>query len=110
MDVFHLVSVKHTKPSDKYITLWAPSDRGYCNRLHAAGTYSRSEVEMRPGYYNNGDDTFPAAVAACEEIAVLVQPKWFDDDHGVAIENTPENWAVLKAHRPLPAPVSEAEE
>lgn len=99
MNLFYLVSVKHTKQCDKYVTLWRPSNAGYCNRLHSAGMYNRSEIEAKPNYYNNGEMTIAVDVHACERIAVPVEPGWFDDDHGIAIENTAENWATINANR-----------
>lgn len=46
-----IVSFKHTGKKDKYITLWRPSNAGYCWPLEIAGTYNGYEDQ----YHNSGE-------------------------------------------------------
>jgi hypothetical protein len=49
MEKFYIVSIKHTRQGDEFITLWRPNSRGYCWFKQDAGTYDLSEI----GYYDN---------------------------------------------------------
>jgi hypothetical protein len=102
MSDFYLVSAKHTIRAHPYVTLWRPADCGYCWPLSWAGRYSAETVAAAPGYYNNGDDTFPVPVDVAERLAEAPRPGMVDGNAGPVIANTKANWAALRKARPSP--------
>lgn len=36
-----IISLKHTKKTDEYMTLWRPDNKGYCYALENAGLYEK---------------------------------------------------------------------
>jgi hypothetical protein len=46
---YFIVSLKHTGKKDKYITLWRPSNAGYCWPVELAGRYQGFQL----GYHNS---------------------------------------------------------
>lgn len=89
-----IVSTKHTKRSDKFITLWGVNNCGYCFRFDQAGRYSESLVGEKRDYYNNGHST----LAVMEESLARLwaeSPPGLDHEGGLVIENTKENWEAI---------------
>lgn len=41
---YHIVSLKHTKSNDAYLTLWRPDAKGYCWPISMAGEYTISKL------------------------------------------------------------------
>jgi hypothetical protein len=39
--MFYILSLKHTKIDDAFMTLWRPDNSGYCWGLEAAGKYEK---------------------------------------------------------------------
>ena len=103
MDDCIVISVKHTLRAHRYITLWAPNDRGYRWRLSAAGRYSRDAIMGALNYYNTGCDiAVPADVI--ESLARPGNPRDFDgvslDDpvsELLAVPNTKDVWKKILA-------------
>lgn len=72
-----IISVTHTIRSHRYITLWAPNDRGYRWRLSGAGRYSKECVMEHLDYYNSGSNiAVPASIV--ESLARPGDPRDFD--------------------------------
>jgi hypothetical protein len=56
---YHIISLKHTKSNDTYLTLWRPDSKGYCWPISMAGEYTLSQVlDMLP----DGDDSYAVPV------------------------------------------------
>lgn len=98
MTDFYIVSLKHTRREDRYITLWKPNDRGYCFRTTNAGRYSEDMVRAHLGYYNTGCNI----AVPCDVIdsrPVMTTPRdQFDGPDGPAFLNTEANWRLLLAN------------
>ena len=61
---YYIISLKHTKRSDKYITLWRPLNCGYCYAKEDAGKYN----EIIDGYHNIDGDSLPIEVEKLDEL------------------------------------------
>lgn len=61
-----IVSAKHTKNGDRFVTLWGADNRGYTYSFTQCGRYSSEDVEGHSGYYDNGVSAFavPAEIVA----------------------------------------------
>lgn len=92
---FYIVSVKHTKRSDKYITVWRPNDAGYCWPLSWAGKYSEFDVLENLSYYNRGDDTIAVPCALLDSRSVAPEKGRVDNDAGPVVLNNKENWLKI---------------
>jgi len=47
--MYLIISLKHTAPEDKYLTLWGPNNQGYTYDLEKAGIYKQCDE----GYHND---------------------------------------------------------
>ena len=61
---YYIISLKHTRRSDKYITLWRPLNCGYCYAKENAGKYN----EIIDGYHNGDGDSLPIEVEKLDEL------------------------------------------
>src|SRR4051812_1646912 len=86
-ELYYLVSTKHTKREDPYITFWRPNDAGYCWPLSWAGKYSRAEIQANRDYYIS-DNTFPVPCEVVDAIAGPPLPRLIDGDAGPVVDNT----------------------
>lgn len=104
MTDFYVISLKHTRRTDRYVTLWKPNDRGYCFRTTNAGRYAEEMVRAHLGYYNSGT----SIAVPCEVIdsrTVMTTPRdQFDGPDGPAFLNTAANWKLLLANVIEPPP------
>lgn len=73
-----LVSLKHTKPTDEFLTLWRPNDAGYTFSLTAAGKYEI--IDLQPGYHDS-ENTYPIDQYKANDCAVC------NDEYGTVIPN-----------------------
>lgn len=94
---YYLVSVKHTRKEDLYITFWRPDNAGYCYPLSWAGQYDEETIRAKPDYYNNLDDTFPVPVHVAEELAISPEPRTVAGDAGPVVQNNRQNMRRLRA-------------
>ena len=98
MSDFYIVSVKHTRIDDLYITVWRPSDCGYAWPLSWAGKYSEDAVKGHLDYYHNGHSSIAIPSEVVDALAVPVLPGTVDNDAGPVVMNSRENWqCILKA-------------
>lgn len=75
---YYVISLKHTGPKDKYITLWRPDNAGYCWPLELAGQYDG----YQENYHNSPPENIPILVTA-------LPPEWLvkDDRNRYCIVN-----------------------
>lgn len=85
-EVFVIVSAKHTKPRDKYITFWRPDRKGYCWPLSWSGHYSAEEAaSIAEG--GNGE-TFSVPLNVALSISQPPSPGDVDGDAGPVVLKT----------------------
>ena len=94
----YVISVKHTRREDQYITIWRPDNKGYCWALSNAGKYSRENVLASLGYYNSGCSNVAVPCEVLDPVAVPPIPGYVDNDAAPCIENTRTNWALILAN------------
>jgi len=99
MTEYFVLSIKHTKKTDAYISLWRPGNAGYCWPLPWAGIYTYRAVDKEPDYYNNGTDTIAVHWSAAVALVTQPRPGTVDGDVGPVILNTKENWKKLRNAR-----------
>lgn len=63
----YLVSLKHTRKNDPFITLWGPNSAGYVWSTKRAGQYD----ELKKGYHDS-DDTLPIDTEIIDRMASMV--------------------------------------
>lgn len=47
--MYYIISLKNTSVTDNFLTLWRPSNKGYCYAKEAAGKYDT----VQDGYHND---------------------------------------------------------
>jgi len=99
-----VISVHHTQRNCRYVTLWAPGDKGYRFRLSGAGRYSRCTVMKHLGYYNTGEN-IAVPVDVVEPLCRPGDPRDFDGvdwdmplSELLSLPNTKGVWQVLLAN------------
>ncbi|WP_191058542.1 hypothetical protein [Geminicoccus harenae] len=109
MSDFYIISVKHTRSDQRYITLWGADDCGYKQRLNTAGRYTEDNVRARLGYYNSGSSTIAVPADVVERLAVDGDSRQFvgaDPAPGVprVLLNVRDVWSelILNAVEPPP--------
>lgn len=97
-DEFYVISVKHTRRSDLYITIWRPDDQGYCWALSNAGKYGRSRVMAHLGYYNSGCSNVAVLCHVLDGIAIEPKPGHHDNDAGPVVANNRASWDLINSN------------
>ncbi|RQM43817.1 hypothetical protein EHZ19_32205 [Paraburkholderia bannensis] len=98
MKEFYIISEKHTRREDRYVTLWAPDDCGYRFRASRAGRYAEACVRESLGYYNGGC-SLAVPCDVLDPLMVMTTPAdCFDGPDGPALLNTRANWKVILAN------------
>lgn len=96
--LYYIISVKHTQKRDKFITFWAPDNKGYRFRLQGAGQYTHETVMEHPGYYNSGHADIAVPVEVVDAMTTMTTPAdMLDGPDGPAVLNKPKNWRKLMA-------------
>jgi len=95
MTAHYVISVKHTKKDDLYISVWRPENAGYAWPLSWAGRYSDEEIVSSLDYYHNGSDSIAVPCEVLDELAVPTIPKTVDNDAGPVVMHTKENWGKI---------------
>ncbi len=86
---YYIVSIKNTRKSEPYITLWRPNNAGYYWFKDMAGAYS----EVEDGYHNS-DDSVPITTEIAEQLFTEVT---YEGKKQLAILNTETNLAIINA-------------
>lgn len=85
--MYYIISLHHTNPKEKYLTLWRPNNAGYCYSKEMAGTYENPEIG-----YHDSDINMPLPV---QQADTLFQETMYDGQLKNMIPNTKETWKVL---------------
>ncbi len=93
----YVVSIKHTKRRDAYITVWRPDDRGYAWSLGNAGRYPIDRIMSHLGYYNSGCSAVAVPCSVLDSLAVTPKPGMIDGDVGPVVLNTRAEWRKILA-------------
>ncbi|WP_198387826.1 hypothetical protein [Burkholderia ubonensis] len=95
---YYVISNKHTRRENRYVTLWCPDDKGYCFRTSNAGRYSEERVRAHLGYYNSGC-SIAVPCDIIDALTVMTTPDdRLDGPDGPALLNTGAKWKVLLAN------------
>lgn len=100
-DAYVIVSPKHTRAADRYVTFWRSARAGYCWPLSWAGHYSRGQA-------HDIDDTFEGADAFAVPLRVALalstppRKGHIDGDAGPVVRNTIKNMTALRSARLQP--------
>ncbi|MNX57242.1 hypothetical protein D3C86_880580 [compost metagenome] len=100
---YYVISVHHTQRQDRYITIWAPDNRGYRFRLQTSGKYSEACIRASPDYYNSGCSNIAVPCQVVDAIASDGDPTEFApalplDALPRVVMNTRANWKTLIAN------------
>lgn len=97
----YIVSLKHTRRDQQYITFWRKDDCGYAWPLSWAVKHTEAHIRAHIDYYHRGDDTLAVPCAAVDALAVDPVKGTIDGDAGPVVMNTRANWgAILAAAMP----------
>jgi hypothetical protein len=101
--LYYVVSVKHTKREDPYITLWNPDNKGYCYRIEVAGKYTESTIAAHLGYYHTGCSNIAVKCEVIDAMVVMSKPGYLDTAGHVAPNDKGMWFDILYAPKwPLP--------
>jgi hypothetical protein len=79
-----LVSLKHTRPSDRYVTFWRPKAAGYCWPLSWAGAYTESEARAHSDS-TPGEETFAVPQEVAYRLSRPPVPGYIDGNAGPVV-------------------------
>jgi len=82
---FYIISLKHTLPGDKCITLWAPDNAGYVTDTRSAGLYENPSVGYHDEYF-----AMPVSQIDVERICIYASRR-----RTTSLPNTAKVWAAL---------------
>lgn len=86
-DKYYIISLKHTREDEQYLTLWRPDNGGYCYFREYAGVYDGYEKG-----YHDSDNNIPVLEKVLDEMFVEVE---YRGEKVNAVLNTPENRKIL---------------
>jgi hypothetical protein len=69
--LYYILSLAHSKRSDRVLTWWQPGDAGYCFRLREAGRYTEEQIAAHRDHYDNGEST---RAIPCEIVDARAEP------------------------------------
>lgn len=104
MTTYYVVSVKHTKRCDLYVTVWRPNDCGYAYPLSWAGKYEEDLVLAKLGYYNSGCSAVAVPCEVLDRLGVSPSPGMVDGNVGPVVLNNAATWRAIKANVIMPTP------
>jgi hypothetical protein len=78
-----IVSLKHTKPGDRYVSFWRPDGAGYCWPLAWAGAYSEEEARRIDASPDSDSIAVPLRIALLE--SVPPERGYIDGDAGPVV-------------------------
>ncbi|WKN20872.1 hypothetical protein [Azotobacter vinelandii] len=97
-NMFYVISLKHTKRTDRYITIWRSDDSGYCYPMAWAGRYPESRIRQHLGYYNTGSCDVAVPCHVLDYLAIPPMPGEIDNDAGPVVPNSAESWRRILAN------------
>jgi hypothetical protein len=92
-ELCYVVSVRHTKRNDRYITFWRKDNAGYAWPLSWAGQYPRDEIQQ--DYHNSGDLAITIPCEVADRLAVAPEKGRIDNDAGPVVLNNATNWNLI---------------
>jgi hypothetical protein len=63
---YYLLSLEHPHDDEDVLTWWGPDDAGRVQSLDLAGKYTRTQIDRRPDFYNNGRSVLAVPCGAAE--------------------------------------------
>lgn len=97
MAEYCIISLKHTMPAHRYVTLWRPERAGYCWSLAWAGTYDQAGVVQAIDH--DEEESFAVPRDLVVAIATKPRPGNTGVDDSIAVRRTAKNIQILKAAR-----------
>jgi hypothetical protein len=93
--LFYIVSLKHTKRTDPFVTLWREDCAGYAWPLPWAGAYTAADIQV---HVISDDSNIAVPKRLVEELSSVSRPGQIEsEDIYPVIRNTARNIAILKA-------------
>ena len=86
--IYNIVSIKHTKKSEKYITFWRPNNKGYTQIINECGFYAG----YQDGYHNT-EDAIPIEATTVDKIMTFEKFECVVSRY--VVKNTPKNRRIL---------------
>lgn len=83
----YIISTKHTRLNDRFITFWRPNNSGYTMAVPSAGEYPNPE-----NGYHISDDAFPVSIRSINSLTIIGD---FDGSKCRVLPNTKEVWLAL---------------
>jgi hypothetical protein len=89
---YMIMSVKHTRKGDCWITFWRPGSAGYAYRMDWCGIYPESAILADPYYYDSRHGTYAVPAEYVKARAIEAR-----DESGPALRvpHTPRMWRKL---------------
>ncbi|WP_345815328.1 hypothetical protein AAGS40_23415 [Paraburkholderia sp. PREW-6R] len=96
---YYVISVHHTRRDHRYVTLWAPDNKGYVFRAYKAGRYAEDGVREKLGYYNDGCSNIAVPCDIVDPLTIMTTPAdQLDGADGPALLNTRDSWKMILAN------------
>lgn len=86
-NTYYLISLKHTKKQEKFMTLWRPNDSGYCFAKSMAGIYQTLEQG-----YHDSENTLPIKEENADGLFVDTD---YDGTPQKMIPNNKSSWEAI---------------
>lgn len=77
--MYYILSLKHSKPSEPYLSWWRPNDQGYTFYLAVAGKYTEAQIKDKQWYYNNGEATLAIPCDVIDKLSIPAKKGWKKD-------------------------------
>lgn len=87
-----IMSGKHTRKGDRWITFWRAGDCGYAHRMDWCGRYGEAQVAGHASYYDNRCSTF--AIPAGFVLARAIEG-WDESGTAWRVPNTQNMWRKM---------------
>lgn len=83
---YNIISLKHTKPKDKWLTFWRSNSAGYCWFKEWVGSYTKSEA---------GETNESIHVVKCDQLTPLWKEIEYEGKPRHVILNNKKNRQLL---------------
>lgn len=85
--MYYIISLTHTKKTDKYLTLWRPDNKGYCYSKENAGVYENPSKG-----YHDSEDNMPISIEQADKLFMTLP---YDGEEKLMIPNIKLVWDSL---------------